>query len=94
MSEPLILGSMTRVAYVTTEHTGGHMNINTAQGVIKLVTQSPDGVVVEVAGRTYNISKEGLALVGRFLLAAALNCGVADINAGWDQPQIGGQPRE
>lgn len=89
-----ILGSMTRVAYVTTEHTGGHMDINTAQGVIRLFTAQPDGVVVEAAGQTFNISKEGLALVGRFFLAAALNCGVADINEGWDQPQIGGQPRD
>lgn len=94
MSDIPILGSMTRVAYVTTEHTGGHMDINTAQGVIHLFTAQPDGVVVEVAGQTYNISKEGLALVGRFFLAAALNCGVADINAGWDQPQFGGQPRD
>jgi hypothetical protein len=94
VSDIPILGSMTRVAYVTTEHTGGHMDINTAQGVIRLVTQQPDGVVVEAAGKTFNISKEGLALVGRFFLAAALNCGVADINADWDQPQFGGQPRD
>lgn len=89
-----ILGSMTRVAYVTTEHTGGHMDINTAQGRLRFFTAQPDGVVMEAAGRPFNISKEGLVLVGRFFLAAALNCGVADINAGWDQPQLGGQPRE
>jgi len=94
MSEIPILGSMTRVAYVSTEHTGGHMDINSAQGAIKFRTQQPEGVVMEVAGRTFNISREGLALVGRYFLAAALNCGVADINEGWDQPQFGGQSRE
>jgi hypothetical protein len=81
---------LTRIAYVTTANTGAAATITTPEGTIKMQRFDPDGVLLQVDGKTFSLSKEALPFLGRFFLAAALELG-QDINAGWGQEQTGGQ---
>lgn len=81
-----------RVAYVSTTNTGAHMTLATPEGVIRFRRIDPHGVLMEIGGQTYSVTKDALPFAGRFFLAAALMLGV-DINAGWGGEQSGGEPR-
>jgi hypothetical protein len=84
--------TMTRIAYVTTANTGAQATVTAPEGVVVFERFDPHGVVLSVAGNVYSISKDALPYLGRFFLAAALELGV-DINASWNGPQMGGEPR-
>jgi hypothetical protein len=85
---------MTRVAYVTTENTGGALDINGPEGQVQLRRRDPHGVVIQFGpGVQLSIHKDLLPLLGRFCLAAALLQGV-DINEGWDKTQQRGHVDE
>lgn len=80
---------MTRVAYVTTENTGGSLDINGPEGQMQMRRVDPHGVVIQYGGRQLSVHKGLLPILGRFFLAAALLQG-EEINAGWDANQTGG----
>ena len=81
---------MTRVAYVTTENTGGTLDVHGPEGTVQMRRIDPYGVLIQFGpGVQLSIHKDLLPMLGRFFLAAALLQGV-DINAGWDQAQQGG----
>jgi hypothetical protein len=82
MSE-IILGSMTRVAYVTTANTGDILTVRGPEGRLECKREDPYGVVMVVNGQTLSLNKELLAVIGRYFLAAGLLLG-QDVNAGWD----------
>lgn len=77
---------MTRMAYVTTESTGGSLDVTTPEGVLQARRIDPHGVVILAGIKKFSIPKEDLATIGRFFLAAALLLG-EDINADWDGKQ-------
>jgi hypothetical protein len=79
---------MTRVAYVTTEHSGGSLDVNGPEGTLQARRVDPHGVVIMLGDRTLSIQKDLLPIMGRFFLAAALLLG-EEINAGWDTEQTG-----
>jgi hypothetical protein len=83
---------MIRMAYVSTTNTGAAMTIMAPEGTIQMTRVDPHGVVLEADGKTFSISKDALAFLGRFFLAAGIELGV-DINEGWDAEQRGGEPR-
>jgi hypothetical protein len=80
---------MTRVAYVTTENTGGSLDINGPEGQMQMRRVDPHGVVLLLGGQQLSVHKGLLPILGRFALAAALLLG-EDINADWDKAQTGG----
>jgi hypothetical protein len=81
---------MTRIAYVTTENTGGALDVNGPEGQVQFRRVDPHGVVVQFGpGVQLSIHKDLLPLIGRFFLGAALLLDVP-INEGWDAPQWGG----
>lgn len=80
---------MTRVAYVTTEHTGGSLDVTGPEGQLQARRVDPHGVVLALGGQKLSVHKDLLPILGRFFLAAALLQGV-EINEGWDQAQAGG----
>jgi hypothetical protein len=86
MPDVPILGSMTRVAYVTTENTGDELSISGPEGVIQFGRVDPHGVVLQFGGLQLSIHKELLPYLGRYAFAAALKLGV-DINHEWDKDQ-------
>lgn len=75
---------MTRVAYVTTENTGGSLDVPTPECVMKARRVAGGGVLVMVQDRWASIQSKDLAIIGRFFLAAALLLG-EDINKDWDK---------
>lgn len=80
---------MTRVAYVTTENTGGSLDVNGPEGQMQMRRADPHGVLIQFGpGVQLSVHKDLLPIMGRYFLAAALALGV-DINDGWDAPQIG-----
>lgn len=79
---------MTRVAYITTENTGGSLDVPAPEGVMQVRRVDPHGCRVEIGGQGLSIRRENLVVIGRFFLAAALLLG-EDINAGWDAPEAG-----
>ena len=83
MSGEIILGGMTRVAYVTTANTGTGVKVTGPEGTLEAVRVDPHGVVLTLNGRQFSINKELLPVLGRYFLAAGLLLG-EDINAGWD----------
>jgi hypothetical protein len=80
---------MTRVAYVTTENTGGSLDVNGPEGQMQMRRADPHGVLIQFGPSVQlSVHKELLPIMGRYFLAAALLLGV-DLNEGWDAPQIG-----
>jgi hypothetical protein len=73
---------MTRIAYVSTETTGGSLDVPAPEGMIQARRVDPHGVLLLVGGQQYSVDKRHLAMMGRFFLAAALLLG-EDINADW-----------
>jgi hypothetical protein len=82
MSE-IILGPMTRVAYVTTANTGDVLTVRGPEGLLKCKREDPHGVVMTLNGQTLSINKELLAVIGRYFLAAGILLG-EDVNLNWD----------
>ena len=80
---------MTRVAYVTTENTGGSLDINGPEGQMQMRRIDPHGVVIQFGGQKLSVHKGLLPILGRYFLAAGLLLG-EDINDGWDAEQTGG----
>lgn len=80
---------MTRIAYVTTEHTGGSLDVNGPEGQLQARRVHHLGVVLALNGQQLSVHKDLLPILGRFFLAAALLQGV-DINEGWDSAQESG----
>jgi len=83
MSDGLILGPMTRVAYVTTANTGDVLTVRGPEGLLQAKRENPHGVVLVLNGQTLSINKELLAIIGRYFLAAGILLG-EDVNANWD----------
>lgn len=80
--------SMTRVAYVTTENTGGSLDIAGPEGIVQLRRVDPHGVILMFEGRQLSIRRELLPILGRFFYGASMALGDADkINDGWDSPE-------
>lgn len=78
---------MTRVAYITTENTGGSLDVPAPEGMMQVRRVDPHGVRIEIGQEGLSVKKENLAMMGRFFLAAALLLG-QDINAGWDDKEV------
>lgn len=79
---------MTRVAYITTENTGGSLDVPAPEGVMQVRRVDPHGCRIEIGQEGLSVKKENLVMIGRFFLAAALLLG-QDINAGWDDKEPG-----
>jgi hypothetical protein len=77
---------MTRLVPVTTEHTGGTLDLTGLEGVAQFRRIDPHGVVMMFGGQQLSIPADVLPLVGRFFLAAAMVLG-QDVTAGWDAEQ-------
>jgi hypothetical protein len=80
---------MTRVAYVSTEHTGGTLDVNGPEGQLQARRVDPHGVVLMLGAQSISVHKDLLPILGRFFFAAAMLQGV-EINEGWDATQVGG----
>jgi hypothetical protein len=78
--------SMTRVAYVTTDNSGGSCQIAGPEGQVQFHRVDPHGVVMQFGDLQLSIHKDSLPVLARYLNAAALLLGV-DINEGWDDPE-------
>jgi hypothetical protein len=83
VSDGIILGPMTRVAYVTTANTGDVLTVRGPEGLLQCKREDPHGVVMVLNGQTLSINKELLAIIGRYFLAAGILLG-EDVNANWD----------
>lgn len=83
---PSIPPSMTRVAYISTDYTGGSLDLMCPEGMLQARRADPGGVLLQIGGVKLSIQKADLPAVGRFFLAAALMLG-EPINEGWDGPQ-------
>lgn len=79
---------ITRMALITTENTGGSLDVPAPEGVMQVRRVDPHGVRIEIGQEALSVKKENLAMMGRFFLAAALLLG-QDINAGWDDKEVG-----
>jgi hypothetical protein len=87
---PDIQPIVTRMAMVTTENTGGALDITGPEGVAEFRRLDPYGVLIQFGpGVHLSVHKDLLPIVGRYFLAAAILLGV-DVNDGWDKLQIGG----
>jgi hypothetical protein len=80
---------LTRMAMITTENTGGSLDVTGFEGVLQARREDPHGVVILLGGQKLSIQKHLLPKVGRFFLAAAILLG-EDVNADWDARQDGG----
>lgn len=66
---------MIRICYVDTDRTGGGLEVTGAEGIMRVVTEEPHGVVVTVNGLQLSITKNALPEIGKFFLAAAIRLG-------------------
>lgn len=78
-----------RMAYISTQHTGGSLQLFTPEGVLEAHRLDPHGVQFVAGGQGYSIQKRDIAIVGRYFLAAGVMLGL-DINDGWDATQDSG----
>jgi len=80
-----------RMAWVSTHHTGGSLDVPGPEGLLQARRVDPDGVIVMVNDQKISIRKEDLPAIGRYFLAAGLMLG-QDPNEGWDAGQDGAKP--
>lgn len=81
---------ITRMAYVTTENTGGSLDIGGPEGTVQMRRVDPHGVVISFGPNIQlSVDKSLLPILGRFAFAAALLQGV-DINKDWDAAEQAG----
>lgn len=78
---------LTRMAYVTTENTGGSLDVTGPEGQLQLRRADPHGVVLMFNGQQLSIHADLLPAIGRYFFGAAMALGMADtMNDGWDTP--------
>lgn len=85
----MIQPAMTRMAFISTEHTGGSLDVTGPEGTLQARRVDPHGVVIMIGDHQVSVIKELLPILGRYFLAAGLLLG-QEINNGWDKPQGSG----
>jgi hypothetical protein len=66
---------MIRVCYVDTDRTGGGIEVTGAEGTLRIRREDPHGVIMLFNGQQLSITKNALADIGKFFLAAAIKLG-------------------
>lgn len=77
-----------RMAWISTHHTGGSLDLPGPEGLLQVRRADPDGVILMLGTERLSIRKEDLPTIGRFFLAAGLMLG-QDVNEAWDAGRDG-----